>query len=187
MRAGDTLEKFCRYITNAHGIIFLLDPLQITQVHQQLSSKQPFLADPQADPEYIVGRVRELFEQQGLSSRKKITTPIAFTLSKVDEIISLLYRETILTTPQEHRENLDLDDVDALSEEIESYLSDWINRSFCLEIENKFKNYRYFGISSLGKAPENRRVIAIKPLRVEEPFLWIMCQLRFIKGMRRRS
>jgi len=179
MTSEDTLERFYRYITNAHGIIFLLDPLQIEHVRRRLpASVYPKQVDPQADPEYIVGRVYQLFEQR--QSISKIRVPIAFTLSKTDAILPLISQDSMLRYPSEHSGKLNVADIDALSQEIENYLRDWINIGFCQDIESKFKSYRYFGVSSLGKAPENGRIPTVKPCRVEEPFLWIMYKLGFI-------
>ncbi len=183
MKSHDTLGRFYPYITNAHGIIFLLDPLQIERVREQLPASQyPRMIDPLADPEYIVGRVRELFEQRkSVPFAQKIRVPIAFTLSKIDVIQSLIPEDSMLHSLSEHYGRLNVADVDALSEEIEALLCDWINPSFCLDIKNKFKSYRYFGVSSLGKAPEGGRVPVVRPRRIEEPFLWIMYKLGFIE------
>jgi hypothetical protein len=67
----DTMSIEARYIYRSNGIIFLLDPWQITEVRQHLSrmklppfddlSKKPPLYDSRTAPEYMVGRLRDLF------------------------------------------------------------------------------------------------------------------------------
>jgi hypothetical protein len=119
---------------------------------------------------------------------QKIKTPVAFTLSKIDTLDDLfLDEESPLRKPSTHNGNLDLDDVRAMSVEIESYFKTWINPNFCKYIASSFKTYYYFGISSLGTHPnEQDRIVGINPRRVEDPFLWILSRLGFVKCRKRR-
>lgn len=184
----DTLGVEARYITQADGIIVLLDPLQIASVRQRLPRVNTPPPDPKAQPEFIVSRLRELFERRlNIPPSKKIKTPIAFTLSKVDTLRSIVAPDSALLRHSEHFGELDLDDVQSVSTEIGSYLKTWINLNFYEEIHLKFAHYRYFGISSLGEQPDaQNRLSSINPLRVEDPFLWILYQLGLIKGKKGR-
>lgn len=183
MKSSNTMSVQNSYILNAHGIIFLLDPLQIKNVRQQISLPKLPIEDPQAAPDFIVGRLRELFEQSfGLSKTQKIKVPVAFTLSKVDTLDALFDKESPLQKQSIHNGNLDIDNVKSLSVEIESYLKSWLNPNFCNHIKSSFKTYYYFGISSLGTPPnEHDRIIGINPRNVEDPFLWILSRLGYIK------
>jgi len=188
MTALDTLSVQARYICHADGIIFLLDPLQIASVRQQLPGVNAPRYDPKAAPEYIVGRLRDLFERQyNLPASRKINVPIAFTLSKVDTLLPIVEPGSALQRPGEHFGVLDLADVQSMSTEIANYLRTWINPAFCNTIDHNFARYRYFGVSSLGGQPDaNNRLVKVDPLRDEDPFLWILYELDLIKGKKGR-
>jgi GTPase SAR1 family protein len=177
-----------RYITYADGIIFLLDPLQIPNVRQQLTSVNFPPADLHASPEYIVGRLRDLFERERrLRPTQKVKVPIAFTLSKIDTLFPLLEPGSEFHHAGHLAGLFDLDDVQSVHSEIQTYLSLWMNPNFCNIIHSSFARYNYFGISSLGEQPDqNNRLSAINPIRVEDPFLWILHQFGLIRGKRRR-
>lgn len=179
----DALAVEARYICKADGLIVLLDPLQIESVRQQLPAVQKPLPDPMARPEFIVGRLRELLEGfYHLSGSKKIPIPVAFTFSKVDTLRSLVAPDSAILQHSGHYGELDLPDVQSVSTEIGNYVQAWINVGFYNEIDFKFANYRFFGVSSLGNEPAANGQVMVQPLRVEDPFLWILHQFKLIKG-----
>jgi GTPase SAR1 family protein len=196
-----TLSAQNRYITHADGIIFLLDPLQIPTIRQTIGkgtegTKETGTfsmvtlppTDVKAAPEYIVGRLRDLFEREfHLRATQKIKIPIAFSLSKVDTLFPLFEPGSELHHPGHHPGIMDLDDVQSVHTEIATYLSAWISPNFCRMIDDSFARYHYFGISSLGEQPNaQNRLSDVNPLRVEDPFLWILYQLGLVKGRSRR-
>lgn len=182
----DALSVEARYICKADGLIVLLDPLQINSIRQQLPATiQKPLPDPMARPEFIVGRLHELLESfHHLSGSKKITTPVAFTFSKVDTLRDLLAPDSTLLRHSEHYGTLDLADIQSVSTEIGNYVQAWIHPGFYNEIAYKFANYHFFGVSSLGNQPDASGHVRIEPLRVEDPFLWLLQQFKLIKGKR---
>lgn len=183
----DALSVEARYICKADGLIVLLDPLQIESVRQQLPSVQKPLPDPMARPEFIVGRLRELMEgYHNLSGSKKISIPVAFTFSKVDTLESIVARDSAILRHSTHYGELDLPDVQSVSTEIGNYVQAWINIGFYNEIDYKFANYRFFGVSSLGNQPDVSGQVKVEPLRVEDPFLWLLHQFKLVKGKKGR-
>ena len=194
MTSLTTMSVQNRYICHADGIIFLLDPLQIPIVRHRLTTFNQLntanlpIADSKASPENIVGRLRDLFERENkLRATQKVKIPLAFTLSKIDTLRPLLEPGSPLLLPGDHRGGyLDLDDVQSVSTEIANYMADWINPSFCNIINTGFASYNYFGVSSLGEQPDNDHLSRVSPLRVEDPFLWLLYKLDLIKGKKRR-
>lgn len=188
MTSLTTMSLQNRYISHADGIIFLLDPLQIPSVRQLASGANLPPIDPKAVPEYIIGRLRDLYEREhNLRATQKVKTPIAFTLSKADTLLPLVEPGSELLHPGAHSSYLDLDDVESVHTEITSYLTKWIHSTFINSIHDSFAHYKFFGISSLGEQPDaNNRLTNISPLRVEDPFLWILHQLHLISGKKRR-
>lgn len=184
MQSLDTLSAEARYICHASGIIFLLDPLQINSIRQQVAEDMlpPFY--PLAEPTYIVERLQELFERQlNLSATTKVKIPIAFVLSKVDTLFPLIDASSNLRMTGEHFGHFNLTDAQSTHTEIWNYLQSWTGGKFSNLVETGFENYHYFGTSSLGQPPDEKGNIAtVSPIRVEDPFLWLLYQLGIIKG-----
>jgi len=183
MKSLDILSTEARYICYADAIIFLLDPLQIPAIRQQLPESELPPEIPNAEPVYIVERLRELHEKLlNLKSTDKITKPIAFTLAKVDAIFPIIDPSSVLHHTGEHIGYVNLSDVQSVHTEILNYLQTWLDLSFSNNVDVSFKNHRFFGISALGKAPVNGKVETIASLRVEDPLLWIFYQFGIING-----
>ncbi len=185
----DQLSVEARYILHADGIIVLLDPLQLDTIRHQLPNANLPKADQMARPNFIVERLRELFEQYyGLPGSKKIKTPVAFTFSKVDTLKPILSPDSALLRVGEHFGKLDLQDVQSVSTEIGNYVQAWINPGFYKDVDLWFANYRFFGISSLGRRPDANNRLADVPnsRRVEDPFLWLLHQFNLIPGKKGR-
>ncbi len=184
MKSLSKMSVYNRYICYADGIIFLLDPLQIPSVrfdHRMASANLP-LEDPDASPEYIINNLRDLFErEQRLGATQKVKVPIAFTLSKVDTLKPILDRVSALGRPSNHPGVLNYDDVQSVNTEISDYLAGWINPSFMIGVRRGFEHFNFFGVSALGNQPDaNDQLTTISPLRVEDPFLWLLRQLNLI-------
>jgi len=183
MKSLDTMSSEARYICCSDAIIFLLDPLQIKSVRQQLSESVLPKELPDVEPSYLVQRLCELHQQQlNLKPTAKINKPIAFTLAKADALFPLIDAGSILHRSGDHLGYLNLSDVQSVHTEISAYLETWLELSFTNNVKTQFQNYRFFGISALGQAPINDRVERINSLRVEDPLLWIFNQFGFIKG-----
>ncbi len=187
--AGEDLKSLTnimietKYICRASGIIFLLDPLQIPAVRNQLPSSvdlPPMYSD--ADPSNIVSRLLSLFQQvDGLKPDQKIKVPVAFCFSKLDAIKSLLEPGSRLPQPGSHNGYFDEDDADSIHTEIWNHLQNWMGSGFNQQIDLAFKAYHYFGFSAIGNPPVSKgRLDVIKPLRVEDPLLWLLAQLKLI-------
>ncbi len=180
-----------RYICHAHGIIFLLDPLQIPLVRTQLPANAQNVVLPPANwrtsPERIVGGLRNLFEREyNLPPTQKVTVPVAFTLSKIDMLKPLLDDGSALRRRSTHPGYVNLGDIQTVDTEISNNLSDWINPSFLNSIRHGFANYSFFGVSALGEQPDaNGRLKSVSPLRVEDPFLWLLYILGLVDGKRK--
>jgi len=78
---------------------------------------------------------------------------------------------------------LDLQDIQSVSTEIGNYMQSWVSSGFYQDIDLKFGNYRFFGVSSLGRQPDSSNHLAdVNPRRVEDPFLWLLYQFNLIRG-----
>ncbi len=187
MQSLDAISTEARYLLFADALIFLMDPLQIPAVRQLVPPALVPPADPGAEPEYIIGRLRELYEQEfGLRARQRISKPVAFTLSKVDMLYPLLDPGSGLFRTGEHFDALNLRDLDSIHTEIGAILRAWLGQRFETLVRTNFSNYHYFGVSSFGKPPEGpsgrQTVESAAPIRVEDPILWIFHAFGLIKA-----
>lgn len=187
MGSLDAMSIQAKYICHAAGIVFLLDPLQIDSVRQQLQGcpgvrLPPF--DPDAEPASIVERLRELFErQQSLRATAKVKTPVAFALSKIDMVMPILAPGSALLRTGEHFGYYNLSDSQSVHTEVWNYLQNWMGPGFDNRVASAFDKYRYFAVSALGRSPDEKgKLEAISSIRVEDPFLWLLCEMGLIKG-----
>ncbi len=169
----NVMDQFCKYIMNAQGIILLLDPLQIDAVRGQLGSVT--LPEKEADPLDIVQRITNLMlkhAQQG--GEAKIETPMAVCFSKFDMVLPLMDPSMQILYKANHNGFYDADDCKAIQGELEALLTMWDQIGLLNLIRVRYKQYAFFGISSLGVAPLGNTITAVKPFRIEDPFLWLM-------------
>jgi hypothetical protein len=187
MQNLDIMSSEARYIGYASGIVFLLDPLQIDSVREKLPIEALPPKLPLAEPTYIVERLRELFERQHqVSATVKVSTPVAFVLSKVDALFPILDPSSELRHTGEHFGSFNLADAQSVHAEIWSYLQAW-KGGLPGRVDSGFRNYQYFGTSSLGRPPDKKgNIETVSPIRVEDPFLWILYKLNLVKGRKGR-
>jgi hypothetical protein len=54
---------------------------------------------------------------------------------------------------------------------------------FSNRVRSGFSQYKFFGVSSLGRQPDGRgQLESVSPIRVEDPFLWLMHLLGQVKA-----
>jgi hypothetical protein len=186
MKSLDTMSTEARYIYFASGIIFLLDPLQIEAIRLKVPQQNLPKKETLAEPFYIVERLKELFDNQApQSTTKTVKTPIAFVFSKIDTLFPIIDPSSAMRLTGEHFGYFNLIDAQSVHTEIENYLQYWMGSGFCNMVRTNFSNFHYFGVSSLGRSPDsNGNLETISPIRIEDPFLWILHKLGFIKGRR---
>jgi GTPase SAR1 family protein len=184
MASLDIMSAEARYIYKASAIIFLLDPLQIPSVRQKLPQANLPDQNTQSEPQYIVERLRELFEQhEHLKPGEKVQIPVAFTLSKTDTLLPIIEPGSALRLTGEHFGYVNLSDIQSVHTEIWNYLQTWMGAAFNDQVQTGFRDYCYFGVSSLGQQPKvDNTLRSISPMRVEDPLLWILYRLKIIKG-----
>jgi hypothetical protein len=126
----------------------------------------------------VVNRLAELLrERRGLSPGKRIDTPLAVVLAKIDTLTDLLPAHSPLRRAGEHLGYYDESDGLLVHEEVAAWLSRWYGEEFVTTVANNFATYRYFAASALGAEPETKvrlRASRVNPIRVEDPLLWIL-------------
>jgi hypothetical protein len=173
----ELLRSEARYLSEARGLLFLIDPLRIREVAHdrriQLTEKERRV--PPAD---YLNDARKLLT---FFRRTPVATPLAICLNKLDRWGRLMAAGTKLREwgcgiPERpaHRA-LDLE----IHDEVKSALRQWGAAGFLEHVAVNFPNHRFCACSSLGDAAQEREDLPQPlptPLLVERPVLWLLEQ-----------
>ncbi|MDR2094810.1 MAG: formylglycine-generating enzyme family protein [Treponema sp.] len=181
----DTMNTVNRYICKSAGIIFLIDPLQIPAVANQLDENIITRASSvdwrlAANPGDIINRVSRLIRyDRNIKTTEKIKTPIAVVFSKYDVIAGIVPPGCTISEASPHcnARSLVLSDCHSVSSEIQSLLKNWGADAFITELNVNYSHYAYFAVSALGlhnNPKADRTIDRPRPHRIEDPFLFLM-------------
>lgn len=190
---ANTMNTVNKYICKSAGIIFLLDPMQIPAVAQQLddsvveraSGRRPELA---TQPDDIMTRVSDMIRKdRGISEQNTIDIPVAVVFSKFDAIESIVPRDCVVHSPSPHcgQKSFVKSDWHNVDSEIKALLQEWEATAFVSQLENNYSKYSYFAVSTLGldnNPTLDGRIEIPRPHRIEDPLLWILHEKKLIKG-----
>lgn len=182
----DLMSTETKYLANSHGIIFLLDPLQIRAVRDQLKTTTA-LPSENTDPQEIIGRVAQLIRQShGLNQSEKIKTPVALAFSKVDEMHDLFETGSPVHQAANHDGYFNTADAQQVNDSMRAHVAQWVGPGLDLFLQHNFETFSYFGVSALGAPPDpqGRLPMGVAPFRVEDPLLWILHKLKIVRGRR---
>ena len=179
----ELLRGEARYLAQARGLLFLLDPMRIREVAHDprltLTEKERHV--PAAD---YLGDARKLAT---FFPKTPVKTPLAIVLNKLDRWGRLLEPGTTLheiaTTVIEHPPDRSTDAL--VHEEVRSALRRWGMSGFLEHVETNFPIHRFFAISALGDAAPDRDDAPQPlptPLLIERPVLWLLEQQRLLKS-----
>jgi hypothetical protein len=188
----DTMSTVNKYICKSSGIIFLLDPIQIPAVRNQLDAETITRASSidwrvPARSDDIMARVSSLIHKyNNLPSGQKIDIPVAAVFSKLDVIYSIIPKGcTVLeTSPHCTKKSFFLPDWHNVNSEVKGLLKTWGSASFMSQLDVHYTNYSYFAISALGLNNNPRkddRIDKPRPHRIEDPLLWLWMKNGVIK------
>jgi hypothetical protein len=176
------LRSEARYLSEAKGLLFLVDPLRIRVVAQdpriQLTEKERRV--PPADYLSDARKLTTFFR------RLPVSTPLAICLNKLDRWGRLLEPGTRLHewacgVPDPNQPDPALDQ--AMHDEVQTSLRRWGAAGFLEYIALNFPIHRFFACSSLGDAAQPREDLPQPlptPLLVERPVLWLLEQQRVL-------
>jgi hypothetical protein len=189
----DTMSTVNKYICKSSGIIFLLDPMQIPEVTNQLdeniisrASSVDWRQATRSDD--IMARVSRLIRNdKNMKSTQKIDIPVAAVFSKFDAIEPIIPAGcTVLeTSPHCLEKSFVMSDWHNVNSEIQGLLKTWGADSFMSQLDVNYVNYSYFAVSSLGlnnNPREDRGIDRPRPHRIEDPLLWILKENGVIKA-----
>jgi len=187
----DTMSHVNKYICKSAGIIFLLDPMQISAVVHQLDKDTVKRASAHESmvtrSDEIITSVSTLIRRdRRMKDSQRINVPVAAVFSKFDAIESIIPQGTTIREPSPHCNvgHLVLQDSQNVHDEVKSLLRGWEESSFIANVETHYENHSYFVVSSLGldNNPQGDKIQRPKPHRIEDPLLWILNKNGVVKG-----
>lgn len=185
----DIMRREIKYISNSRGIIFILDPLQISAVRDRLPD-DTILPDEHTQPEEIVTRVINLIrEDHQIPETELINIPVALAFSKVDALRSLFPPDSMLNRASPHGAQFDINDYELLNSEMQAYLQEWTGPGLNNIMEHNFQHFAYFGLSALGAPPasDGKLTDAVSSFRIGDPFLWLLWKNKLIKSRKNKA
>lgn len=177
-------QEYYKYID---GIIFMVDPFAIPayrRVHEAEILAQKDLIRPSGlDAMQAYERMFTMFEDSiGLRKGRRFSHPIAIVVTKVDvfnleaEIGSFAAQQLMRRDPSMRRE------ADAIHTLVRDFLCRYELGHFVQNMEIQFSTVRYFSCSALGRLPVPGDARSFVPIRVGEPLIWLLTNVRAIES-----
>lgn len=175
-----------KYLKESSGIILLLDPFSVPKLREIFKKAGQELQPSRGD----VGQVLDILRNIRDDKKGMTNKPLAITFSKIDAVVNGLdalgeqgIQGIDLTRDSRFLETgvFDNDDINQNDKALQAYCENWEIAQKIGDAATSFSNYKLFGISSLGTAPDAddpTHVTDIKPYRVMDPLVWILTQMK---------
>lgn len=187
----DYLDIFAAHIKNSAGILFLVDPLQIRTIRNKMSIMNEGVhgdfTSQYDEPREVIISLFENFIGNQEKGRTGIPTALVLTKSDMLKILAgddYIKENSNVFSNVTHRERFDLNEFQNINGEVKRFLNN-VDRAFIDAVEVHFNNTAYFAVSALGSNPVEQKIQGtVSPVRVDEPFLWLLYQIGCIEGSR---
>lgn len=183
----DVMNTVMPYIAHSQGIIFLLDPMQISNVcndiEESIVNNSKNTQDNVISYEDIVTNVAKLIRKdRKMKTNKQIDIPVVVTFSKFDALKGIVDKSSRLWKDSPHTAAgaFDLNDLEQVNDEIIGLLCTWGLGTFIDKVNGEFSNVKFLPCSAFGDPPKAGEIEPPKPLRIEDGILWIMEELGYI-------
>ena len=187
----DYLGLHGQHIKNSAGILFMVDPLQIRSIRDKIRinlGNEPGEWTPRYDEprDVVLTMFGDFIAYQ---DKAKTNIPTAVVLTKSDMLHSLKDEEgdyiksnSNVFRNMVHRDYFDLTEFENIDGEIRRFIEK-VDRPFKGTMDVYFKDTAYFAVSALGSNPVDMKLQGVvSPIRVDEPFLWLLYKLKYIEG-----
>lgn len=191
MTDKEYLKLHAAHIKNSAGILFLVDPMQIRAIrgrllHQMGDNPGEVVTQGDEPREVVISLFGDFIAHLDDS---KTDIPTAVVLTKSDLLHSLKEEGGEYIRPNSnvfnnviHKDYLNLDEYENINGEIRRFLEK-VDIPFVNSLDVYFRDTSYFAISALGSNPIDRQINGlISPIRVDEPFIWLLYKLGYIEG-----
>jgi GTPase SAR1 family protein len=187
LRSRDVRDLHLRYLEAADAIIFLVDPLELAGSQASVGNGGVPPGDLDSEPINVLARVTESLRQRHeVRPGDRLGVPVAVALTKIDALGPVVRRQSALYRSRGLPGRLDLDDREAVHEQVRSLLDGWHAGQLSRYLEQQYREYALFGLSALGGVPRDGQVGSggVRPHRVEDPLLWLLYRFGLLDGGR---
>jgi hypothetical protein len=99
-----------------------------------------------------------------------------------DEEGTYIKTNSNIFNPMEHRKYMDLDEFANIDGEVRRFIEK-VDKPFKGTMDVYFTDTAYFAVSALGSNPVEQKLQGlVSPIRVDEPFIWLLYKLKYIEG-----
>jgi Double-GTPase 2 len=181
----DRLIRFSRYVFNASGIIFLVDPGSIPAFAQALPPHlQSRTARGQTSSDVLnsIIKLMESYRKRDAGARFS-SIPLAITIAKSDLIGQVQADQQKYTFWQKKHNDgiIDWPDLNKVNEEVRQFLVDY-GENQLLQATLSLSKVRFFATSATGNAPDAQgRYTDIDPIRCLDPVMWMLYELGILR------
>jgi len=183
------MDIYAAHIRNSSGVMFLVDPRQFHAIGRKTHaySNRDYDINAASEPSDVLGSLVENYIYKQANGISHIPTAVVLTKTDLLEALShkgeYFHPRSNLFTRYTHRGYFDLSQSDAVNYEVDAFIQ-LIDPNFGNALRRRFANLGLFGVSALGAHPDiiHQRMTNFAPVRVDEPFLWILYKLGYIEG-----
>jgi hypothetical protein len=186
-----TMSQFGWPISEAHGIIFIADPLHMENIVAEILAEQPSNQQAQIAQKMIgeglkvhevLNNIMQVFTRYNkLDSRNSVTTPIAIMLSKSDVLDTIAqksrFQDAIFLKNGTYNGTADPGDIVTVNKDVQLLLRQFKEQRL-IHASLRFLHVSFFATSATGCAlPITGEYKEIKPRRCLDPLIWLLWKL----------
>jgi len=181
------MDIYAAHIRNSSGILFLVDPLQFRSVGRKILLKNNLdyeLRFSDEPTDVLSGLVEDYIYKQGGGVSD---IPTAVVLTKTDLLEALqadgeyIHKDSHFFANYTHKGFFNMLEFYNIDGETDEFIGD-VDPNFRNALKRRFSDLGFFAVSALGTQPDGQRVASFTPIRVDEPFLWLLFRLGYIEG-----
>ena len=170
-----------RFYGYLHGFLFIIDPFSIPAIFDKYRDSTK-LYDSGIKPSEMMledafnTMIRNLEKNHKIRSDEQIDKPCAVVINKVDafDLEEVVGREGAKKRMINDPSIKDISEaVDSLCKEL--FTNQWGLGNFLRLMDSRFRTYRFFTCSALGRSP-NSSAKPFRPYRVREPLEWLLAE-----------
>lgn len=185
---GEDSAKDLKYLASADALVLLLDPLLLRGARDEAGIT---VADDGRDDGRLlvaVESVTEALREARGRFGKPVDIPIAATFGKIDAFFGHLGPDHPIRRVAPPGDFYDDTAGAELHEHVRALLVGWGGGEIDNHLRHNYRDFRYFPVSSLGEPPDGETISdrGVRPLRVEEPLLWLLSRFGVVKARKSR-
>jgi len=179
----ENLAQISAYVRNAAGLIFLVDPLAIAGISEEIPHH--LRVDDLVASHFLLAEVTTLIQMQyNLLPGDPVPIPIALTLAKAD-ILRFLpdFRGSapVCFTEADYSAGYNQQDMKTVDDEVRELLRRYDGNAL-LRASQAYTDAGFFAVSATGSSPQDDHYPVVKPLRCIDPLVWLLAKLGVIQS-----